>query len=81
MRVLKYQVFNTSRNMQNTSTFYFEPRLVITTSRLSFLPPPAQPHFLALLKSHKTSLITGTDIQVIFMAEEKKKSAFFCTAP
>lgn len=81
MRILKYQVTNTARNVQNTSTFYLEPRLVTTISRLSFLPPPpAQPHFLALLDRHKTALITGTDIQVIFVAEETK-SAFFCTAP
>lgn len=48
-----------------------------TISSLFFLPcPSAQPHFLALLNPHKTSLITGIDIQVIFVAEEKKNLFF-----
>lgn len=77
MRILKYQVFNTSRNVQNPSMFYFEPRLVTTISRLSFLPPsPAQPHFLALLNPHETSLITIL-IAKLYLWQKKKTSAFF----
>lgn len=77
MRILKQQVFNTSRNVQNTSMFYFEPRCVTTISRLSFLPPsPAQPHFLALLNSHKTSLITIL-IAKLYLWQKNKKICFF----
>lgn len=73
-QVLKYQAFNTVRNVQNPSIFYFEPRLATTISSLPFPPPPpAQCHFLALLLLHKTALISSTNVQATSVAEEKKK--------
>lgn len=61
-QILKYQICNTARNVLNPSTFYSEPRLVTTISRMPFTtPPPAQPHFSALFLLYKTALITHTD--------------------
>jgi len=39
-QILKYPVCNTARNVQNPSSFYFEPRLATTILRLPFSPPP-----------------------------------------
>lgn len=36
-QILKYQICNTARNVLNPSTFYFEPRLATTISRMPSL--------------------------------------------